>query len=378
MKTQDLIIIGGGIMGQMTVYSAAKYFSKITILDKSLVGNRSAGSSGTTRSIRSDYTDPTYAQMAEKSKLLWLNLQKYSEENFYYPCGVVNLVSSQLTPQINSTYAAKSFAIMQEFNIQSSWFNKQKLQKSFPQFSANFASLDQTGGLLYIPTIQKTLRKLLQNKVTIIENIQITKIIPSPKRITLKTNQGLFKSNQLVIEAGAGTNEVLEKFNKSYQLPLNLVKPNPAMYFQVTSTNENNYSIPQLPVFAYLDIGIYGHPMILGKTKYLKIGYFKPAKFLSQTVKNPRDFIKNCLANPKKLTPVANAPTEQCLYDMTPDGDFIVGRLFKNAPIFIAGGFGGTGYKFAPLIGEILTQLIRGQKPKWDISKFTPARFIKT
>ncbi len=43
-----------------------------------------------------------------------------------------------------------------------------------------------------------------------------------------------------------------------------------------------------------------------------------------------------------------------CLYDLTPDHDFIVDRV---GPVTILAGFSGHGFKFAPAVGELATRL---------------------
>jgi len=49
--TQDLIIIGGGVMGLCTAYYASQFTSKITILEKATIGveNKEAASFSYTR-----------------------------------------------------------------------------------------------------------------------------------------------------------------------------------------------------------------------------------------------------------------------------------------------------------------------------------------
>ena len=85
MKTkQDLIIIGGGIMGLMTAYYASSFVKKITILEKCTIGNKDAASFSYTRSIRNDYLDPEYSRLAYESQELWKALQTQSPEQFLF------------------------------------------------------------------------------------------------------------------------------------------------------------------------------------------------------------------------------------------------------------------------------------------------------
>jgi glycine/D-amino acid oxidase-like deaminating enzyme len=46
-----------------------------------------------------------------------------------------------------------------------------------------------------------------------------------------------------------------------------------------------------------------------------------------------------------------------CMYTMTPDGHFVIDRDPRDERIIMAGGFSGHGYKFAAIVGEIVTDL---------------------
>ena len=64
-----------------------------------------------------------------------------------------------------------------------------------------------------------------------------------------------------------------------------------------------------------------------------------------------------------------------CLYTMTPDGDFILDRLPECPKIIVAAPCSGHGFKFAPVIGEILADLAVQGRTEHDISRFSLKRF---
>jgi sarcosine oxidase len=60
---------------------------------------------------------------------------------------------------------------------------------------------------------------------------------------------------------------------------------------------------------------------------------------------------------------------------MTPDGDFILDRLPGASAVIVASPCSGHGFKFAPVIGEIIADLVtQGVTPN-DFSRFRLARF---
>lgn len=67
--------------------------------------------------------------------------------------------------------------------------------------------------------------------------------------------------------------------------------------------------------------------------------------------------------------------TGTCLYTMTPDGHFVIGRPPGCGRVVYAAGLSGHGFKFAPVIGEILADLAtRGTSPH-PIAFLSPERF---
>jgi sarcosine oxidase len=64
-----------------------------------------------------------------------------------------------------------------------------------------------------------------------------------------------------------------------------------------------------------------------------------------------------------------------CLYTMTPDEHFVIGCHPEIRSVTIACGFSGHGFKFAPVIGEILADLATTGSTSHPIEIFSPLRF---
>jgi sarcosine oxidase len=60
---------------------------------------------------------------------------------------------------------------------------------------------------------------------------------------------------------------------------------------------------------------------------------------------------------------------------VTPDHDFIIDRLPDAPNVIVASPCSGHGFKFAPVVGEILAQLVTEGETPHDISRFRLARF---
>jgi sarcosine oxidase len=63
--------------------------------------------------------------------------------------------------------------------------------------------------------------------------------------------------------------------------------------------------------------------------------------------------------------------TERCFYDSSSDGDFVI-DLLDN--VVIGAGTSGHGFKFGPLLGELLADLATGTPPRVDLGRFSARR----
>lgn len=381
-QSQDLIIIGGGIMGLMTAYYASGNFEKITIIEKFTIGNEvSTSFNHYSRSIYNGYLDTRYATLARQSQELWKEMEIRSDKKFYIDCGCLNLASKKITSDIKNTYAQKSYDVRKKLGINGEYLNQEQLKKRFPQFNADLGTLENDGGYLFLPAITKYLLKTLKAKqITFVENAMINTIEEKANGINVQTNQGIYTASKLVITAGLGTNDVLQTIlNNNLVLPL---KPEPPLkVYLFPPKNKRNLFMPdKFPVFACLDIGIWGHPITNKDIPGVKIGYYFPQKKTKKYTRDSDavlDFVAEYIPTLKDAKVVDYTDAIPCSYDLVADDNFIVGKLPQYKNIVLGAGFLGTGYKFGPIIGKILTQLASEDKTQYDISTFSPARFIE-
>jgi sarcosine oxidase len=57
-----------------------------------------------------------------------------------------------------------------------------------------------------------------------------------------------------------------------------------------------------------------------------------------------------------------------CMYTMSPDGHF---RIGSEGPVSWVAGLSGHGFKFAPVLGSIMADLVEGRTPALDLDPFT-------
>jgi glycine/D-amino acid oxidase-like deaminating enzyme len=377
---RDLLIIGGGIMGLFTAYAAAPFTGKITILERSRVGDKRTASFGYTRSIRNDYLDPFYARLAYAARGLWLELEREATEALIVDCGCLNIAKGSVTPELGESYAEQSYRVLNSLHLRTEAFTRESLRLRFPQFDADLGRLDSEAGFLYVPAITRTLLDALQQRgVQIVEECEPLAIEQLEEGVVVRSSGGKFVSRRLVITAGLGTNALLRRIaGCEVQFPLEPDRPSQCKYLLPPAHKQELFSAGALPVFAYLDVGIYGHPIYSGRTLGVKIGYYNPPDVSVRTtsINDIDSFIAECMPALCDAEAIDVTEVDQCFYDLVADDNFILGGLPGCPAITVGVGWRGTGYKYAPWIGQTLMQLALRDGTVYDISRFSPQRFV--
>jgi len=375
----DLAIIGAGVMGLFTADFARRRGARVLLLDQWRIGDQRAASFSLTRSIRNDYLDPVYARLAFEARKLWLDFQSETGESFLVECGCLNLAKASVTPDLSATYAEQSYRVLQGLRLKTEAFTRDRLRARFPQFDVDLGRLDVEAGFLHVPPITSALlARLRAADVAIEENTAINRISRRQGLIAIDTAAGERVAERLVLTSGLGTNALLARIDGcDLRLPLRPDRPSESKYLIPPPAKRAMFTPDRLPVFAYLDVGIYGHPMLEGKTPGVKIGYYNPPDVRTQvtSVTSVRSFVAECMPELIDARVVDVEGADQCSYDLVADDNFILGAIPDLPGGAVGTGWRGTGYKFAPLIGRTLMELALEKATVEDISRFSPERF---
>jgi sarcosine oxidase len=369
-------------MGLMTAYQAAPFADSVTVLDRSYVGDPATASFGLTRSVRNDYRDSGYARLAFEARRLWHEFERERGRTLLVDCGCLNLVKASITPDLDSTYAVESYAVLEQLQLPREALSGPQLQERFPQFDADAGWLDEEAGFADLAAVTAALREgLAERGVRVLENCEPRAITRSGPAWVVDTGGGPVESEVLVVTAGLGTNDVLGLVpGCTVRFPLSPDRPVQSKYFIPAPGAREEFTEKTLPVFAYLDIGIYGHPIFDGKTPGVKIGYYNPPDVdrTKSPIGSVEEFVAECIPGLRdaEVVDVATASgVDTCWYDLVADDEFILGAVPGTEGLYTGVGWRGTGYKFAPWVGRVLAQLAVQQDTVYDIRRFTPARF---
>jgi sarcosine oxidase len=379
--TEDLVVIGGGVMGLFTAYHASERVDRVVVLERGRIGDPMTASFGRTRSYRSDYLDPAYARLAREALRLWNEFETRTGTAALVRCGCMNIAKRSVTPDLESTYGHLSHRVLQDLGIPAESLAGEALRARFPYLEADVGYIDLDGGVVNLPAVTAALeRALAERGVRIVQGVSTRFAARRGKEIRVVTDVGEWASRSLVVTAGHGTNGVLACLHgELLQVPLTRDRPVEAKYFAPTPDSRAQFASDAMPVIAYLDAGIYCHPIVDGLIDKVKIGYYHPPDLPRATTKidSVMSFVEHCVPTllDARVEPVADV--DGCDYDLVDDDEFVLGAVPGFPGAYVGVGWRGTGYKFAPWVGRVLAELAVGRGTVYELSRFDPARFTK-
>jgi glycine/D-amino acid oxidase-like deaminating enzyme len=378
----DLLIVGGGVMGRFTAYHASERSASVVVLERGRIGDPMTASYSRTRSFRNDYLDATYARLAHEAFDLWGDFERRTGSQVLVRCGCLNIGKRSVTPDLARTYAELSLETLKRLRLKTESFDAKALRGRFPYLDADVAHLDVDGGVVDVPAVNRALTHALAERgVRTLEGVETIAIVSDGDSFRVITDGGEFLTRSLVLAAGHGTNDVLGALpGCTLRAPITKDRPSEAKYFFPTADTRHQFTADAMPVIAYLDAGIYCHPIVEGLVDAVKIGYYHPPDLPGDraNVDGVADFVEQCMPGLRDATVRDVDDVDQCDYDLVADDDFVLGAIPGFANAFVGVGWRGTGYKFAPWIGRVLAACALQGGTVYDIARFDPARFAQS
>jgi monomeric sarcosine oxidase len=253
----------------------------------------------------------------------------------------------------------------------------------FPQFrfDDDMTILYQAdAGILAASNCVKAMVRLAEHDgATVLESTPILKITVLADSVEVETPDISYSASRLVITAGSWAKSVLATLG--LDLPL---APTRCQEVYFDTRNPADFEADRFPTFI-------GHlKERYGRTTYglASINYsgVKVALHGGQAVNHPSEI--NYTPDSEEVARIMQFTTHflpdvqtwrssrVCLYTMTPDNHFLIDKHPEYPHIVFGGGCSGHSFKFAPVIGSILTDLALRGETEYDISLFSVARFL--
>jgi sarcosine oxidase len=376
VKTFDAIVVGLGAHGSATAASFTRRGLRVLGLERFGRGEAFGSSGGRSRIIRvAHYEDPIYAPLARASWDRWLDLEAETG------AAILTRTGGLYAGPPGSALVRGAIAAAQVHGVGHEIVGSAEIRRRWPAFTPAADAVgvveDQAGILDAERANAAHLLVAERGGAELRFGARVIDWRPSAGGgLEVETDDGtLAGADQLVLTAGPWVGDLVPDL----QLPL-AVERQPVCWFEPT-VPVADVGVGRLPIWlmATDDGTFYGfpHDPELG----LKVSHHHSDVIVDPEVVDrevrPAD-VERIRAFIRDRMPAAGGPlttSRICLYTNTPDDRFVIDLHPAAAGVAVASACSGHGFKFAPVIGEILADLATDGHTDWPIEAFRSDRF---
>lgn len=366
------IIIGAGSMGMPTSYFSAKNGHKTLLIDTYEPPHTFGTHHGDTRIIRYAYGEGAqYVPLALRAATLFKEAEQLTNRKLLEEVGVLNIGKE------DTDFMQNVFKSAERFQLPIEKLSTSDIEKRWPGINLvhnEIGAYEPNAGFLHVEECIRAYKDLASQEGAVFAfNEKVVSITQGDGHVEVKTHKSCYTTDYLIVTAGAFVKELMSSIH--LPLPVTILRKTFAWYDSDERFSEQNF-----PCFSFEleNATYYGFPSVNGMG--LKIGRHDGGVIINPN--NDRDDFS--LSDQEELDEFLHEymPSIQnlkfgktCMYDMTPDEDFIIDYFPGNERIVLASGFSGHGFKFASAIGELLVDMTNKKDVNFDLSLFSLERF---
>lgn len=370
----DVVVIGQGAMGSAALYHLARKGVRVLGIERFEPGHERGSSHGRTRIIRLGYYEhPSYVPLVRRAYSLWRDLETASGRTLVTITGIAEIGHP------DSGLVTGTLAASRQHDLPHTVLDANELMRRYPAFRlpGNFIGVLQpdAGFVEAEPAIRAHLDLAMSAGAQLRSGERVRAVEPRGDGVRIITDRGTIDAGRAIVAAGPWTDTILP------DLPVALRVTRQVLIW-VRPKEESLFAPERFPVFMLESRhGIhYGFP-VHGSDGMKLSKHFHgdeiadPENYDSIVSAKDEAMIRTAIA---EYCPAADGPlltAKTCLYTMTPDGDFLIDHVSGHEQIIVASPCSGHGFKFAPVIGEILADLATTNATARDITRFRLARF---
>ncbi|WP_369140956.1 N-methyl-L-tryptophan oxidase [Modestobacter versicolor] len=377
MAGYDVIVVGLGGMGSAAAAHLAARGQRVLGLERFGPAHDRGSSHGGSRITRQSYfEDPAYVPLLLRSYELWHELAADSGAD------VITLTGGVFLGRPDSLTVAGSLLAAREWGLPHELLDAGEVRRRFPTLSP---AEDEVG-------VYETAAGFVRPEVTVAAHLALAEKRGAELHydepvtewsetadggVRVRTAAGEYTAGQLVICPGAWAPELLADLGVPFTVERQV------MYWFQPSDGVGPYAADRHPIYIHEAADgtqIYGFPAIDGPDGGAKVAFFRrgipcspdtidrevhPEEIAAMT-----DHVRTVLPT----LPGRYLTAATCMYTTTPDQHFVIARHPEHAAVTVACGFSGHGFKFVPVVGEVLADLATTGTTEHPIALFDPRR----
>jgi len=351
-------VVGGGIFGVSTAWELARRGHAVELFERRRIPAPDAAGTDISKAIRMEYgaATPLYGPLVVRALYLWRELERVSGEGILEQPGVLFLASAF----DESRFEWQSAQAVREMGGTADVIDAKDAALRWPQFSWKGLAVgvwNPDGGWLRAATAVETIARVARAAgATVFEDTPVDDVAQSDRSATIRAGGRTCEYDLVVVCAGPWIARVLPEVTSRVRVTrqqISLYRPADASAFDGST----------FPVWVHdiVEEGWYGFPSNEG---VVKIALHRRSEEVDPDVSREPDdgFLQQSRAFAREHLPALDrhAPLagRACLYTNSRRGDLVVDRVPGHDRIVVAGLGSGHGFKFGPVLGELVADLI--------------------
>jgi sarcosine oxidase len=372
----DVIVVGTGSMGAAAVYQLAARGARVLGLDRFAPPHERGSHAGGSRIIRMAYAEGAdYVPLVRRAYELWRDLETAADSPLLTPTGGLMLGPADSRTVAGALASAKAYGLDHEL------LDAPEVRRRFSQFApgdGEVALYEEVAGLVRPErAIEAYLRLAARAGAQVRYGVPVTGWQATRDGVVVTTADGRYEADRLVLCPGAWAPGLLADLG----IPM-VVHRRVQHYWRAPG---EEYTPSRFPVWIWeyaSGRAAYGLPNVDGGG--VKSAFHQgedpadPDAGAGEATPDEARVMRDWLVT--RLPALAGADWlggKPCLYTLTPDEHFVLGRHPRHERVAVAAGFSGHGFKFAPVVGEILADLALTGATRHPIGLFAPDRFTR-
>ncbi|MGW5039688.1 N-methyl-L-tryptophan oxidase [Streptomyces parvulus] len=375
--TYDVIVIGLGGMGGAAAHHLSARGARVLGLERfGPVHNRGSSHGGSRITRQSYFEDPAYVPLLLRAYELYADLERASGRDIALLCGGV------MVGRPDSRTVSGSLRSAREWDLPHEVLDAREIRRRFPTLAPRadeVALYEAKAGLLRPEnTVAAHLQLATRQGADLHFEEPVTRWEPYRDGVRVHTAEDTYTAGRLVICPGAWAPRLLADLGVPFTVERQV------MYWFQPRGGVGPFLPAHHPIYVWEDadgVQVYGFPAIDGPDQGAKVAFFRKGEVttpdsIDRTVHDHEvaamaDHMSGRLPD----LPGTFLKAATCMYTTTADEHFVIARHPAHpGSVTVACGFSGHGFKFVPVVGEILADLALTGSTAHPIGLFDPAR----
>jgi sarcosine oxidase len=365
----DVAIIGLGAMGSAAALELVRRGLDVVGFDRFTPPHTFGSSHGDTRIIREAYFEhPVYVPMVQRAFELWRELERASGSALLRPTGGLMIGAP------DSTLVSGALRSAQLHGLEHSVLSAHEIRARFPVLEPQGEMVgvwEPRAGVLSPEACVSAQLEQARNRGTSLHfGEPVNRWQADGPHVRVFTAQRSCRAKQLIVSAGAWVNSLLP------EAPLPARIERQVLHWFAAARDADAFAPERCPIHLWQFDGgrfFYGFPDLGAGVKlaFHHGGEITSADAVRREVEP--DEVQAVRAALRRFVPAADGrclSSVVCLYTNTPDEHFWIDRHPAHTNVLVASPCSGHGFKFAPVMGEILADLVQRRRPRFELELF--------